>query len=112
MSTERFLVVSLHDVSPHTQPAVARQLDELRELGVRVTSLLVVPDHHHRGHFLRDRGFCDWLTRLAQDGHEIVTHGYFHQRSRRDDETPVQKLTTRVYTADEGEFYDLDRESA
>ena len=50
-----------------------------------------------------------WLRARAAEGHEIVTHGYFHRRERREKENFVQRMTTRVYTADEGEFYDIDR---
>ena len=84
----------------------------LDRLGVKQCSLLVIPNHHHRGHFLADPAFCAWLKAQADHGHEIVIHGYFHQRERRPTESTVQKLTTRFYTADEGEFYDLDRSVA
>ena len=40
-------------------------------------------------------------------GHEIVIHGFFHERARRENETVREKLVTRFYTADEGEFFDL-----
>lgn len=112
MSPARALVVSLHDVSPRTQDACRTILAQLAASGVPRTSLLVIPDHHHRGHFLADGEFCRWLAEMASDGHEIVTHGYYHQRARRSGESAMQQFTTRVYTADEGEFYDLDRESA
>ena len=108
----RALVVSLHDVSPHTQAACGEILAALRALDVPQTSLLVIPDHHRRGPFFEDAEFCTWLTARAHEGHEIVTHGYFHQRSRRPGESVAQKLATRIYTADEGEFYDLDRATA
>lgn len=39
-------------------------------------------------------------------------HGYYHQRARREGESVIAKWTTRIYTADEGEFYDLDRATA
>jgi predicted deacetylase len=106
------LVLSLHDVSSHTQPACERMLVELRALGINACSLLVIPNRHRRGHFLDDPAFCEWLKAQAQAGHEIVTHGYFHQRARRAEESTLQKLMTRAYTADEGEFYDLDQQSA
>jgi predicted deacetylase len=106
------LVVSLHDVSPQMQPAFERILSQLHALGVSACSLLVIPNHHRRGHFLDDPAFCEWLKAQVKAGHEVVTHGYFHQRARRVDESTLQKLMTRVYTADEGEFYDLDRPSA
>ena len=112
MSGERSLVVSLHDVSPLTRPVFALMLAELRELGVGRTSLLVIPDHHHRGNMLADAGFCRWLEGLARDGHEIVAHGYYHQRAPRPAETWRQRLMTRVYTQGEGEFYDLTRDEA
>ena len=106
------LVISLHDVSPRTRPQCERILDELRALGVGACSLLVIADHHHRGHFLEDKNFSQWLRKLSQEGHEIVIHGYFHQRQRRAAESMAARLTTRFYTADEGEFYDIDRASA
>jgi uncharacterized protein len=111
-SASRTLVVSLHDVSPHTREDCEQALTELDRLGVKRCSLLVIPDHHHRGHFLADPAFCEWLKALAGQGHEIVIHGYFHQRERRAAESPFQKLITQFYTAGEGEFYDLDRSSA
>jgi predicted deacetylase len=106
------LVVSLHDVSPLTRDAFAAMIDELRALGVTKCSLLVVADHHHKGHFLADPGFCRWLEGLAAAGHELVIHGYYHQRPRREGETFRQRMTTRLYTADEGEFYDLPKTEA
>lgn len=109
---DRALVVSLHDVSPHTHAASARIIAELAVLGVAHTSLLVIPDHHRRGHFARDAAFCAWLRDMAAAGHEIVTHGYYHERARRAGETLVQRQITQSYTAGEGEFYDLDRATA
>lgn len=112
MSPARALVVSLHDVSPRTQTACERIIAELAGLGVTRTSLLVIPDHHHRGRVLDDPVCCRWLVEMERNGHEIVTHGYYHRRVRRPGESAMQKLTTRIYTADEGEFYDLDRTTA
>ena len=45
-------------------------------------------------------------------GHEIVIHGFFHERARKKKETAREKIVTRFYTADEGEFFDLDYASA
>jgi predicted deacetylase len=111
-SAPRALVVSLHDVSPHTRENCEQALTALERLGVKQCSLLVIPDHHHRGHFLADPAFCEWLKAQADHGHEIVIHGYYHLRERRLGASAVQKLTTQFYTADEGEFYDLDRPTA
>src|SRR6202045_2873222 len=49
---------------------------------------------------------------LESQGHEVVIHGYFHDRPRRENETLRQRLITRSYTSDEGEFYDLDYDEA
>jgi predicted deacetylase len=84
----------------------------LAALGVARCSLLVIPDHHRRGHFLADAECAAWLRAQAASGHELVMHGYFHQRARRAGESVSAKWTTRIYTADEGEFYDLDRATA
>ena len=106
------LVVSLHDVSPLTREVFTRMLKELAEVGVTKTSLLVIPNHHHRGHMLDDAGFCRWLEGLAHAGHEVVIHGYYHQRQPRTGETARQRWMTNVYTMGEGEFYDLSYDEA
>lgn len=103
------LVVSVHDVSPRTRPECEAILNDLAALGVTRCSLLVVPNHHGEGHFLDDPEFCEWLQARAEAGHEVVIHGYFHQRAREDEEGLLTKVTTRVYTAGEGEFYSADR---
>ena len=108
----RSLVVSIHDVSPLTQRDAGAILADLKSIGVERTSLLVIPNHHHRGHFLEAPDFCAWLAMQQQAGHEIVVHGYYHRRARKDSDRGWKKLMTRIYTEDEGEFYDLDRETA
>ncbi len=108
----RSLIVSIHDVSPLTQAVTDSMLRELRGLGVTRCSLLVIPNHHHRGHFSHDAAFCNWLRERVQEGHEAVIHGYFHQRAPGTGESLRDRLTTQFYTANEGEFYDLDEESA
>ncbi len=106
------LVVSLHDVAPPTRAASEKILRELSHHGVRVSSILVVPDYHHTGRAVEDRSFVQWLRDLESAGHEIVLHGYFHARPRGAEESLGAKLITRSYTSDEGEFYDLDYNEA
>lgn len=112
MSGQRALVVSLHDVSPRTRPAFETMLAELAVWGVDRCSLLVIPDHHGAGNFRADPDFCRWLERLAAAGHELVAHGYYHRRPARGNESPWARWLTRVYTAGEGEFYDLPEAAA
>lgn len=61
---------------------------------------------------MKDRQFISWLRDLESAGHEIVIHGYFHERPRGRNETWPEKFLTRFYTNDEGEFYDLGYEEA
>lgn len=104
---QRALVVSIHDVAPSTRKSVEKILAELRRHQVSACSLLVVPDYHRQGRSLADPSFRSWLQEMDASGHEIVIHGFFHQRARRNDESARDKLVTRFYTADEGEFFDL-----
>ncbi len=83
-------------------------LSSLAAVGVARCSLLVVPNYHRQGASLGEPAFVSWLRQLQGTGHEIVLHGYYHERARRVGESARQKMVTRVYTADEGEFYDLD----
>src|SRR5262249_20772253 len=106
------LVVSIHDIAPSNRAVVEQIINVLGRSGVRNCSLLVVPDYHHEGRASEDRQFVSWLRDLEAAGHEIVIHGYFHQRERRPNETVQTRLFTRFYTQDEGEFYDLDYQEA
>lgn len=108
----RPLIVSIHDVAPATRDASAEMLRQLAQRGVDVCSLLVVPNYHSRGLSVNDRAFVGWLRNLEAAGHEIVIHGYFHQRARQTNETLRARLVTRSYTSDEGEFYDLEYDEA
>ncbi|MDQ6808674.1 MAG: polysaccharide deacetylase family protein [Verrucomicrobiota bacterium] len=100
-------VISVHDVAPATWENCRRIVTELKRAGVRVSSLLVVPDYHHGGVSTANREFVRWLRDAEADGHEIVIHGYYHERPRNDAEGLRDKFVTRFYTNDEGEFYDL-----
>jgi uncharacterized protein len=109
---QRALIVSIHDVAPVTRSPVERMLAQLACAGVPHCSLLVVPDYHRTGRSLGDAAFTNWLRDLHAQGHEIVIHGFYHERARRAGESAREKVVTRVYTAGEGEFYDLGYEEA
>jgi predicted deacetylase len=110
--SDRALVVSLHDVSPVTWHPCRRILGELKLAGCPRTSLLVIPDHHGRGNFLRQPEFCDWLKDGVSGGNEAVLHGYHHRRPRQVGEGIRERWITGIYTAGEGEFFDLPYEAA
>ena len=106
------LVVSLHDVSPLTQTLCESILAQLLELGVSQTSLLVIPNHHRLAPITQDSSFRSWLARKVDADHEPVLHGYFHQRQRKGEDSLFSRLTTEIYTAGEGEFFDLSATEA
>lgn len=112
MSAPKSMIVSLHDAHPGSHAAIAEQVAFLAERGVPRSSILVVPEFHHRGSVLQDKGFCDTVSNWQTQGHEVVLHGYFHDRQ----ESPPEKLSTlfwtHLYTNREAEFLDLPRETA
>lgn len=87
-------------------------LQDLAEVGVPVTSLLVIPDHHGKGRIDADLEFSSWLKEVVAQGHEAVLHGFYHLRPVKNGENLATRLITRSYTAGEGEFYDLSFEQA
>lgn len=111
-ATRQSLVVSIHDVAPSTRETTEKIVAELARRGVRACSLLVVPNYHQQGKFVEDRQFVSWLRNLEAQGHEIVIHGYFHERPRRVRENLRDQFITQFYTQGEGEFYDLPYEEA
>ncbi len=106
------LVVSIHDVSPATLERTGRILADLKSAGAGRVSLLVVPDHHHRGPVNEDGAFAGWLRASCSEGHEAVLHGYYHLRDNRSTDGLLTRLITRSYTAGEGEFLDLEKPEA
>src|SRR5205809_4294290 len=111
-ATTDSIVFSVHDVAPHSRDVTEKIIIELAHRGVSTCSLLVVPDYRHQGLATKDRQFVSWLRDLQSAGYEIVIHGYFHERPRHANETIRDKFFTRLYTADEGEFYDLNYDEA
>ena len=103
----RALIVSLHDAHPGTLPAIAEQITFLADYGIAKSSILVVPEFHHGGSLKYDVAFCAAATGWQAAGHELVLHGYFHDRR----ESPPERLSslfwTRLYTNREAEFFDL-----
>jgi len=106
------LIVSLHDAHPGSHAAIAEQVAFLGDHGINRSSILVVPEFHHRGTVLLDPAFCAAVSAWQAQGHELVLHGYFHDRQ----ESPPERLSTlfwtRLYTSREAEFLDLPGETA
>jgi predicted deacetylase len=106
------LVVSLHDAHPGSADAIQRQIDFLGAYGIKAASILVVPDFHHGAPVAKNAGFCEGVSRWQDSGHEIVLHGYYHDRRESPRETLATLFWTRLYTSREAEFLDLPHEEA
>lgn len=106
------LIVSLHDAHPGSHAAIAEQLGFLGAYGIKRTSILVVPEWHHEGPVTRDAAFCEAVSQWQAAGHEIVLHGYFHDRRESPPENLATLFWTRLYTNREAEFLDLPPDDA
>jgi predicted deacetylase len=105
-------IVSLHDAHPDSRAAIAEQLAFLGAYGITRASILVVPEWHHEGPVTRDPTFCDAVSQWQSAGHEIVLHGYFHDRRESPPENLATLFWTRLYTNREAEFLDLPPDAA
>jgi predicted deacetylase len=86
---------------------VEEQLEFLASRDIRSCSLLVVPDFHHEGSLKLNRSFCETVSRWQRAGHEIVLHGFFHDRLGSPRESWQNLFWTRLYSNREAEFLDL-----
>jgi predicted deacetylase len=70
--------------------------------------LLVVPDFHHGGELRADPGYARMLRGLADEGHELFLHGYFHRSLP--GSGVGHFVAQKVVSAGEAEFASYDRE--
>ncbi|MCS7064156.1 MAG: polysaccharide deacetylase family protein [Methylacidiphilales bacterium] len=103
---KRSLIISLHDVHPHSLPKIQEQRQLLQEIGIKTCSLLVIPHYHHRTPCDHHPQCIQYLqARQATD--EIVLHGYYHDR-RGLPPNLRNFFWTHLYTQNEAEFCDLN----
>jgi len=74
----RYLVVSLHDVSPVFTSELKEVDRELEIQGVGKKSLIIVPFYEGNFDISREDNFLWWLQSLIKKGDEPVQHGYQH----------------------------------
>jgi len=103
----------LHDSLPSTRQIANTIISELANRGVRVCSLLVGRIIIVRGLFTKDQtNLYRGSGGLEVDGHEIVIHGYFHERTRRAKRKFARQIPDTVLHPKRGEFYDLGYDEA
>jgi len=100
--------VSIHDVSPAFEPEVERLLELCHAIGAR-PALLVVPDYHGRAPLGDAPAFVDRLRGLADSGHEILLHGFYHRAEAAADPSgaATRFFRQKVVSAGEAEFASL-----
>jgi predicted deacetylase len=113
MSTtpNRFLLASVHDVSPRFESEVDLLIDRMRPYVGERMALLVVPNHWGEAPIVRGSPFASRLRCWADGGAEVFLHGFFH-RDDSDHPSASARLRARFMTAGEGEFLGLSREDA
>ena len=109
---QKSLIISLHDAHPGSRAQIAEQVAFLAEYGIKRSSILVVPEFHHGGLVTRDAAFCEAVSHWQEEGHELVLHGYYHDRRESPRENLSTLFWTRLYTNREAEFLDLPIETA
>ncbi|MFC1451749.1 DUF2334 domain-containing protein [Verrucomicrobiota bacterium] len=72
------LVVSIHDVCPLFENAVARWLSILDGWGIARRSLAVVPAYERGKRVADSHSLVSMLVREVRGGSEVVLHGYHH----------------------------------
>lgn len=108
---KKFLVVSVHDVSPLTWRSAQQILQALAAAGIIRRSLLLIPNHQGRAAVDEaPEDFQAWLREVSQQD-EICLHGYEHQAPTLPG-GPWARLVATMYTDREGEFYRQDGEEA
>jgi predicted deacetylase len=104
------LLVSIHDVTPALELNVRRLWDMCSRRGV-VPALLVVPNWHGEWPLEQHPGFVSWLQARADQGADIVLHGYRHDEAGTS-RTIRDSCRAWGRTAREGEFLTLDEPAA
>jgi predicted deacetylase len=107
------LIVSLHDVAPASAEMSRRWLDQLDELGVKA-SLLVIPGYWKSQDFKSNKNFIQWLHTAEENGHEIVQHGLHHEKIEQRKNSPsslrkqARQVAGKLMARGCEEFWDID----
>ncbi len=107
----KYLIVSFHDLARHSQQVCDNVLSDLRGIGVERASLLATPQWHGDECIDVSSGCLDWMIDRENEGYEISLHGYTH-RTEIVHGGIIAQAMGRIYTANEGEFYQIEYEEA
>jgi uncharacterized protein len=107
----KYLIVSFHDLSPHSQQICESVLNDLRGIGIEQTSLLATPQWHDKERIDAYPACLEWMKNREAEGHEISLHGYTHKTETVSGGI-ISQVMGRIYTASEGEFYQIEYQEA
>ncbi len=108
---QRYLVVSLHDVTPVYFSCLQYIVGHWQEIGLSVFVLKVIPNFAGQADIRKSESFISWLRHLQDLGCEIVLHGWEHILSRPCPDA-FFRPALRLLTKDEDEFSCLSQEEA
>jgi uncharacterized protein len=106
----KYLILSLHDVTPSSSHQLEEILGETAEFGQ--ANLLVIPNHHGQVNISDSEhaNFVQQLKALQEQGYELVHHGYLHQK----DESckSIKDRALHTVFSKQGEFQLVSEETA
>ena len=101
------LVVSVHDVSPVTEPQVRWLLGRLDAMGVRRRVLKVIPNQDDAADLRHFPDLVALLRTEVERGSEIVLHGFTHAQEGPLRGRPWDVMRAAIFAAGQAEFASL-----
>ena len=109
---DKYLVVSIHDVTPEFKQELTTIVSELDKIGIKKTSVLIIPNYYENKNLVKDNQFTDWLYQLYDNGNELVQHGYNHLCTNYNFKSHIQKFIGTKINHSEGEFQNISYDEA
>jgi uncharacterized protein len=114
MTTQKNLIVSVHDVSPRTSAETMQIMKALDSKGVGPVSLLVIPDY--KGTFPLDGSdqvpAREQLRILKKRGHEVVQHGQTHDAGIEGYDSFIERILVSTLTRGSAEYRTMNKDHA
>jgi len=114
---DRYVLISLHDITPFHLKRLKQAESLFAELGLCNVTYLFIPDYHNLTATLPPEelaAYRSWIHQKRTIPIQWVLHGYSHLETSVTHvprTAPVAKLKRRFLTAGEAEFLSLDRQS-
>lgn len=110
--TQKYLTVSIHDVTPKFRGELSEIVSELDQRGVSSRSILVIPNYGLQHDISADNNFVSWLHQLKSRGDELVHHGYGHVSRNREYKSLVGRFMGEIFAQGCAEFQNIGYDEA